>query len=540
MVEDVLRLFELYEPSRIITWEIIRTFHPYHVSALLFLLENLQTTKHNSLEFNTNCDSFILIDGFIVDYKSTPICKKTYTPTLNLNQVNVIREKLSPNPIKTYNLERINNKLTIIGLLKIIMGNKTNKADLKKVLSISEQIAFHNLTTKNYKLFLSNFSSFLTSDDMQSDRNEIYKIPLSITDKFFQYYMNISCDSAIQLTMSSKSMRCINRPYFKKINVLTNNCFNENTILQPLYRGFRLVLNSYKTGQQKMTTRCYNIHGELMHNLLNNIDLNIDGTFEVVLLPLDKSGKIRSWNYWKFKHSFILILTDAFRIESHYLCTYNYEKRYELARLAIENKANKTTNKLQIIPKDLTITDILQHNTKLDYFNPVSGVVFREKNGNVMHTDNIYLFNTSTCYNYLTDKLENITGNISVRNYKLLHFPLNCVDYRITLCVYSHDDDYLYSCYYNREQLCFLPHLKLPRFPDTPNPTYKSINLYIKHKPNTISVYGVAFIRVYHDSYGTVVGYEEKLTSSMYDIPYNVTNNNTLYLNANLNSIGTN
>jgi len=45
-------IFDNYQPSKVLVWEIVRTMHPVHCAALLFILENvIKSNKAETLTY---------------------------------------------------------------------------------------------------------------------------------------------------------------------------------------------------------------------------------------------------------------------------------------------------------------------------------------------------------------------------------------------------------------------------------------------------------------------------------------------------------
>ena len=99
LVSDLLKVFDNYEPSRTRVWEIVRTIHPVHCAALLYLLENVsKSRKITTLKLPTSEDDANAVGllGSDSDSNSAPTPDRVYktavTPTLNLTRVTVTRQ----------------------------------------------------------------------------------------------------------------------------------------------------------------------------------------------------------------------------------------------------------------------------------------------------------------------------------------------------------------------------------------------------------------------------------------------------------------
>lgn len=504
LVSDLQKMFTNYEPSKLKIWEIIRTYHPYHISALLFLLENLRSSLDESIA-QTDC---INLDDHSYVFKKCIINTK---PTLNLDACTVMHSML-PENTKNYLQTHNDGQLTILGLLELISQYaKTDHLDK------NEYIALFNMSTKNYKTFLYNFNSFLCPEEYQPNRNEMNESStINVVDKFLQYYRNISLDPQCMQATNIKALTFVPR---KRTKIIFTSQIDDaqDFIVQPSYRGLRVIVNSFPIStklETKTTTRVYNIYGELVYNLMYNINLNVTAIFEALLIPIDNKSRCRSWHFWNYKQDFKIIAVDLFKIKNISYMHLPFNQRYQaLVELFKNHKTVSTTAITE------TVSNIIHQYESSDILSPISGVVFRHKTSKI--TDDIYeyKFNMSACYNFLTNHIVPISGSCSLLNYKTLHFSLSMSRFRTTVIAFSHTDKYIYTTRYDRSIHQFVPYLALERLPDTPDPTYKSIRIYIHNSP--VIVFGIAFIRIYFDNIGRVIGFETKLTTSMYDIPFN-------------------
>lgn len=101
------------------------------------------------------------------------------------------------------------------------------------------------------------------------------------------------------------------------------------------------------------------------------------------------------------------------------------------------------------------------------------------------------------------------------------------------IIIYAHDDDYYNTCVYDRKKYKFIYEASMEKLTDHWREPLRYRNDPIYVHDAVIMPMGVAFLRVYHnynDNYKnfnskncskrTILGYEHKLTISMYDVPY--------------------
>jgi len=307
-------IFDNYQPSKILVWEIVRTMHPLHCAALLFVLENvIKNNKAETLTFektgNKHDDGSCTTESIVSKtgcYKDHIIHqnRNTYTddieestneqyhvvrcatrPTLSLQRC--IRDfKILPilmdNEIETS--DGVGN-LTILGLVKLMQNdNKYNTSKHKH--SELEIIVMHNLRTRGYAQFAKNILNYLLPETMQRDRYTVSARGTngnlladtcredSLSVRFLQFYESIvncnnndnrydfgpntGCDVAPVMVRESRTFRTINRPRpieaFKAPENLERDYY-----VQPRYVGYHVVVNSTNT-----ETRAYNRYSELL------------------------------------------------------------------------------------------------------------------------------------------------------------------------------------------------------------------------------------------------------------------------------------
>lgn len=168
---DIIKLFYNFEPSRLKYFELIRCIHPYHMAALIYLIENI--SKHK----NSKCYTLPIVSNEIIP--SNKLIEFYDKVTFNLERViipidNNFKFKSSATiPYKHDNIIEFLNKL------------KNNENCLNNL----ERIILHNLSTIQYNRFIQHLKCYMFPDYIQSNRNEIETFDLrSLTEKFLQFY----------------------------------------------------------------------------------------------------------------------------------------------------------------------------------------------------------------------------------------------------------------------------------------------------------------------------------------------------------------
>jgi len=194
-------IFDNYQSSKVLVWEIVRTMHPVHCAALLFILENViksnkaetltydenKEHKHDnesctteSLDSQTECYKYkstyqygrdSSTDNFKKSsneqYRTTVPCATR--PTLRLQRcvrdLNIL-PKISDTEIETSDGY---GNLTVFGLVKLMQND--NKYDPSKYKhSELEIVVMHNLRTRGYAQFANNILNYLLPETIQRDR----------------------------------------------------------------------------------------------------------------------------------------------------------------------------------------------------------------------------------------------------------------------------------------------------------------------------------------------------------------------------------
>nr|AHW98296.1 GrBNV_gp48-like protein [Nilaparvata lugens endogenous nudivirus] len=555
-VDNLLKIFYNYEPTRIKLWEIVRTFDSKHIAALIFILSNVNRSKNNSVYTHKLIENLIKETNEKIDGVVHKLCVQ---PTLNVVRVRSIYETYAcaDNSNNDVFLDRVNNQLTIWGLMSLIRAGNTLGGGGDDELTIDERLVMHNISSTYYIQFINNIRNLLFRDEsMIDDRNNVQRVAQSklVTENFLQYYnaihtatqhdprvvdrhyvensLNRQTQSLMQnqfvaLTsdIDPKNFRYIIRPrplrcYDKFLDVIMR-CAKDTVVVQPLYRGFFVVINS--TGNQ---TRCYNRYGDLQYGLLYDTKFNVSATFEAVILPVDETGNIRNWNYWEYRHSTAVYITDVFRYKQTVATNLTYSQRYAYAS-QIGGVSVRTLFNCNESSSPVDVWSKLQqeyNDRPYDMMDPIGGLIVRASTNCDLSVPPIeYRFNMKTYYDFASDTFENVVGSISLKNSYNITFDMEMATYRTVCLVYAHDTTHLYTCAYDRNTTFQFYHVsKLPRLLNIKSlktPIYRPETLYILGAK--INQLGLCYVRVYYNHINEIVGYDYKSTTSMYDVPYN-------------------
>lgn len=484
-VDNVLELFKNLEVSRVLLIQFVKSFNHNHIAGLLYLLESCRSNKK--------------IKCFNIEYEYTiQPSNLVYTLALNKEIMTTERAITTTQPF----IKNDYNKHCL--LLDVITKFKNNNTNF----SLKERILLNNIATTKYQKFLKDVSSNFFPEFLQINRNENeMQTCTTIYQKFLHYihFLNCRLDT---ININPRKFRYITRPKPIRIDVTPIN--SEKYIIQPLYQGYRLIINSNGNN----TVHCYNIYGELINALnttLNSVKIR-NATFEAILLPKINNTN-QSWKIWNFKTDFALVVVDVFRIEQIMLVDLPYYKRNRfISQLSQDSHIEYTA-------PNLTLDEIKSCSNNI--FHPIKGIVFREKEGSISKPIKCFNFNLITYYDFKRDSIKNISHNISDYNLVLcrVFVDLEIADFKQTLLIYGKDDHFYYTCRFNPHICKFQHWSKIQLVPADilcELVFKKNASIYVVDAQSKIL--GYAFLRVYFTKNQHVLGYEHKMTSSAFDI----------------------
>lgn len=499
-LSDVFRIFQYYEPSKVKLFELIRNTDPIYMSALVYLIKNISKKNETSVwipddlsfdyEINNNTDVLYTIETSI---------------KFSLDQNEIIRQIL---PILTN--EQLNEHCENIDLLQFI----DELRDGQKRKSLWFNLISNNLTSSSYHCFVNNLNDLLYPEYKQQNRNETSTTTSvrSEIKKLLDYYDTITYKNIITDNMEPKSFRSLIRKPAKRIYELPINMM-QNYIIQPLYNGFRVVIHS-----DGITTRCFNIHGELLHGFLYHNHIKSHATFEAIVLPITRNKKFRSWRYWQYKHNIAIIVVDVFRIK-HQMFTYlPFSQRV---------KQIPTIFGDNIYNINIPLNELKEYELKRDLYSPIRGIILRQINQDCSNETLEYRFNLNVYYNFINDNIEMLKLNQSLdRIHYTNYINFDMAKYRTICAVYSDDTKYYYICKFKANIFQFIHVGRIEKLPyDQQIVKYKSDRIYVVN--NKCDIKGIAYLRVYYNNSSEfkIIGYDFKKTDSFYNLPSQNTTN---------------
>lgn len=575
LIKDLLKIFENYEPSKFLIWEIVRTLHPAHTAALLFILENIArsyktdtlttvTDRRDEKPNDLNASGRIENESnttLIGNVRLTEIDENTTVaehgivlcsikPTLCLKPCEYdyrILPDINDSNDVTASHDKLGN-LTVFGLIKIMQSARDYET-----CNVHERIVMHNLRTKQYTQFSQNVLYLLFPEHMQQSR---YSAPSTILIngngnengmhvKYMQYYESFYTSTATA-THDSRTFRYANRPRAARVYGKSSiSSGTDKLYVQPRYAGYNIVVNA-----TNHSTRTYNRHGELLQSVLYQKRFPQHATFEAVLMPADERGEPRSWRYVRHTENggsnapvnrtgiatcqnFILFVVDVFRIRNRLLIDEPFSKRIQYARLLKCENVRVADTRTGIKGVELWDAMERQHyiNPVLDCFAPINGVFLRHDDDKPSARSRQYIFSSNVIYSFQKNITTRMLGDCSLRLALDSYFSPDMAERCTVVPVYAHDDQFYYTCAFDRDEFTFVHDVRLDRVCDVwrTKLRYKTNAIYVRDA--LIVPMGIALLRVYHntntnfrridrDSRRTIVSYETKITTSIHDVPY--------------------
>lgn len=608
-VRDLLRLFENYQSSKLLVWEIVRTMHPIHCASMLYIMENvMRTNKTDAFTADDDDDggeniddtddigdygfvecpistgsnsgtSFVDrdSDGYVVggtddecpeqygryfraDSESVPLCMR---PTLGSKRCvvdrRVLPEKFDRRCVEN---ETRDGDLTLFGLVKLMQEQRVVEPK-----TFAERVVMHNLRTRHYTQFADNLSSHLLPDNPKfsrfsvgangSSRGVCHTLAdtgnfESLPVRFLKFYSSFERNGNVTSTTerNSRAFRVTRRPkprtvYVKPVADLRDGQY----YVQPRYVGYRVIVNV--AGSE---TRTFNRFGEHVQNLLYKLRFseNVHATFEAIILPVDTHGRLRSWRYKRtptdsvlFSSSLRVVVVDVLRVHNRILVDEPFSERVGyLKKLFGQQRSESKSEQPTVVPAETVrghdaekLWSRLERNyrntgshSSFEAFEPINGLILRSASETRRDECLQYVFAPVSIYSFRTNSVTRLHGRCSLREQLDTYFHVETAEVRTTLIVYAHDEFHYYVCVYDRTTLEFVHHATLARIPKvTLEPKYRSELIYVRGARKRPA--GVAYVRVYHNENdclvatpGTpgrvILGYDQKLTTSMYDVPY--------------------
>lgn len=493
-----LRFFSQKDFCRLTLFQFVRCHDPVHIAALLFMIENVSRRRIvpcTFLEDETDNNEILF------ETKEFQIPSRI---TLNVSAV-----ETSTNDVLNLNCANIYEKENNINMMQVL----TAIQNCNKELYMNERevsLFLHNLQTNLYyesflkpirSLFLNLFRlDHPTSYFSNADRSGIAAWSDSVTYQFVRYHETItSPDNGKRWFVKKKPTRIIDRP----IN------WNVNYVRQPLLQGFRLIV---RYDFQNKKTSCFNRMGELVQGFLKNFTSDIDVIFEAILVPIDKHKRMRSWKYWNYRFGEILYITDMLQIRDVILKNVPFERREMLCRKFAANSSH-----FDVTLDYSSILDSLNDTGITKVYDAIVGEVFRHKYRECVLERKFISASFYDCFAQTNNKMY---GPICLYSNDVgrLHFRPEFAEKMTVYVGYGHDDQYLYLCSFHTHRLCYCHIGRVPR-----HCTYDQEPKYdVLSRPKVlnakVSVFGIAYVRVYHSQNNECVCYEMKRTTGYYDL----------------------
>lgn len=503
---DLLLFYNNFEPSRIRLWEFVRRFNPVHVSAYLYLLENV--TRAVRLEpvmlSRADCESIYRENLRNLDIVLEPIAR----PHLNLDrgdydgQSGYVGMNESSDRIIFRFTGSLGNPpdaaLTALDMLTLLKHRCVIPRDHELLC-----MTLHNIGTKYYRSIVRYFEHLLFSDNLQEER-EALATTRSVVLNYLRYYKMFALGE-LQI-IDPRKFRYIIVPRPRRVYERPSS---DDKIYQPYYSGIHLVVNC----SNKRETRCFNRNGEHQTLILLREQFNHSATIEVVLVPTDRTGQPRSWHYWEHRSGYIMFITDIFRFENQLLTNVPFVERLKYRdRLVSPN--SRLVESVSWSRACAEITDQLYHY--------VAGIMIRNNRALPNESPDVYKFPIPKAYDLCNQEMVGIdTLNTGDRLDHSFHFMLETAEHRTVCLIYANTDTELYICEYNDRIHQFEHACTIKRFIHDTKPTnyHISENLLVLNAKTTPM--GLCYLRVYYDKFGNIYGYEHKLTTGKYDVPIN-------------------
>lgn len=495
---DLLLLHNDFEPSKIRLWEFVRRFNPLHVSAYLYMLENVTRTV-KAEPIMPDLESLVQDNMLNRDIRLRPMPR----PHLNLARGEYDGQSgyaTSVGILSRYG-EHVGGADSTVNTLEILALLKQQRQDTVPESDRLLRIALHNIGTKHYAMLRRYLEHLLFSDNLQEER-ENPQSTRSVVLNYLRYYKMFALRERQVIDPRKFRYFIVPRPSRVYDRPPTDN------LCQSFYCGMHVVVNSSSAHE----IRCFNRHGELMHMLTHRDKFNHSATFEAVLLPIDDRGRLRSWHYWDYRSGYRLIITDIYRFENQLLTDVPF-----VERLKYRDRLRGPYSQLAEIRSWADATAESRDDTLYSY---VSGIMVRDRNAFPNEPPQAYKFPIRCAFDLYNQRLVDLTtANVNAQRDYAYHFMLETAENRTICLMYAHTDSEFYMCEYNDMIHQFEHACTLQRMPyDVKSPVYRgSENILVlnaKSRPM-----GVCYIRVYYDRHGDVYGYEAKLTVSKYDMP---------------------
>jgi hypothetical protein len=437
LVEDVLKIFHRYEPSRIKVWEMVRTYNPIDFAKLLYLIENVsKISARDTIDIEplwTVVDeaSGRVTSPFVnfqdkqlnIMYEPKLRLERGYDESYDATEENSIVCWNKSHKVYNENVQVINyedaidasverQKPTISDIINKLKGVRykqkkylNNKAyddddeaeedntydDMENLTTelmqelitkdrnlLLKALLEHNLSTKYYSFLLSNIRYLFFTENLQVDRNGGLQMKTQSIVYAFLFFINTLMNRQLTET-DPKAFRYLLLPKNRRIMHRTEALdfianARDDIVIQPLFQGFRVVMYTSPT-----EAKCYTRFGELHTNLTSTSRTRVPCTFEAVILPVDRLGVVRSWRYWKYKKHWVMFITDVFRYNLKILLHLKIQERLKYVDEILKDLVVDDLKIIKKIPPNYNSFHSIESKyiENRDIFDPIVGIVIK-------------------------------------------------------------------------------------------------------------------------------------------------------------------
>lgn len=536
-IVDITLMFENFQSSRCKLWEIIRSYNPIHVAALLYILENTV--------LNRKCESVELRDLRVMNSHKTPVDFHLSEQTTKLNIMrptnandrscvfNVDQQQQRPTRVIEFNgINMKDLKFTnVLELLELLKDGKRmnllseplnqNEYQLDMANRVISRTVLYNTTTPEWRNFLRCMIYQLFPDNLQIARydnvSNMSMTASSIVNKYLTYYKMITQPDTFD-TINSMDLKYMIIP--KPVVCSRERMYSmDDHVIQPYYHGFYIIVNSSDT-----SIRVYNRWSEhiiVSSHIQKDIRESVNGlncSLIAVLLPKDARGNLRSWRYWPYRTSCDVIIIDILRYKSKNLVTLPLVERLkylENVRVAKSIKIIDSTKHIDDYEKQYNECDV-------DLYSAMIGVVAKPKYSRLSTKESfVYRFPVKYTFDLITNcVVPAITDDAPNTPKRRLFFNPELAQYQTTVMIYNHDSKWFYACRYSINHHQFEHWGRFQRY-DHDNENIKYViseRIMVLNSPLPLTR-GVFYLRVYYNDDCEYLGYDRKFTASRYDVP---------------------
>lgn len=539
-IVDITLMFENFQSSRCKLWETIRSYNPIHVAALLYILENTV--------LNRKCESVELHDLRVLNSHQKPI---DFCITEHPTKFNTMRPVNANDGSCVFNIDSMQrqasriiefngmkmedaNFTNVLELLELLKDEKRmnllseplnqNEYQLDTANRVISRTVLYNSTTSEWRNFLRCMIYQLFPDNLQIARydnvSNVSMTASSIVNKYLTFYKMMTQPDTFD-TINSMDLKYMIIP--KPVVCSRERIYStDDHIVQPYYHGFYIVVNASDTSIRVYNRWSENIIVDRHIQKALRASLNsLNCSLIAILLPKDNNGNLRSWRYWPYRSSCVIIIIDILRYKSRNLVALPLVERLSY----LENV--RTAKSIKIIDSTKHIVDYEKHyhTHKVDLYSAIIGVVAKPKHSRLSTRKNlVYRFPIKYTFDLMTNRVVSLETIPTIPQRRLFFNP-ELAQYQTTVMIYNHDTEWFYACRYSVNHHQFVHWCRFQRYDYDNNPNDDEATKYaiserimVLNSPLPLTR-GVFYLRVYYNDDREYLGYDRKFTASRYDIP---------------------